>query len=363
MHNNIRGNILIVDDSPENLQLLSQMLNEQGYKVRAVLSGTQAVAAAQASPPDLILLDIMMPEMSGYDVCQHLKADERTFDIPVLFLSALDDVEDKIKAFTSGGVDYITKPFQPQEVLARVRTHLELRAVHLDLSRQIEERNMLIAELDAFAHTVAHDLKNPLSNMLGFSDLASSFHRDGKIEDIPMCLDAIYNESLRMYRIIEALLLLASIRKEDSVDIECLDMASIVGEALQRLEHMLGEAKIVLPDEWPAALGHVQWVEEVWTNYLSNAIKYGGQPPHIELGGGRQQDGMLRFWVKDNGNGISPQDQERLFTPFTRLGRVHAEGHGLGLSIVQRIVEKLGGEVGVESEEGCGSIFFFTLPG
>jgi two-component system sensor histidine kinase/response regulator len=141
-------------------------------------------------------------------------------------------------------------------------------------------------------------------------------------------------------------------------------MASIVAEAQQRLAHMIEEhqAEIILPDTWPVALGHGPWVEEVWVNYLNNAIKYGGQPPHVELGATKQPDGMVRFWVRDNGPGLRPEEQARLFTPFTRLDQVRTKGHGLGLSIVGRIVEKLGGQVGVESEVGRGSVFTFTLP-
>jgi signal transduction histidine kinase len=152
-------------------------------------------------------------------------------------------------------------------------------------------------------------------------------------------------------------------------------MANIVANALERLDHMVGihQADIIVPDAWPTALGYGPWIEEVWANYISNAIKYGGKPPRVELGadppsvpplGGEEQGGMVRFWVRDNGSGISWEAQSRLFTPFTRLDQVRVEGHGLGLSIVRRIVKKLGGYVGVESPgvPGEGSVFYFSLP-
>jgi len=141
-------------------------------------------------------------------------------------------------------------------------------------------------------------------------------------------------------------------------------MAAIVDAAQKRLAPLIAElqAEIVLPGAWPVALGHGPWVEEVWVNYLSNALKYGGRPPHIELGAAAQPDGTARFWVADDGAGLAPEDQARLFVPFTRLGQVRAEGYGLGLSIVRRIVDRLGGQVGVESAPGRGSVFFFTLP-
>jgi signal transduction histidine kinase len=138
-----------------------------------------------------------------------------------------------------------------------------------------------------------------------------------------------------------------------------------VAEALQGLANMVEQyqADIRTSPDWTAALGYAPWVEEVWANYISNAIKYGGRPPHIELGATAQDDGVVRFWVRDNGAGLTPEEQTRLFIPFTRLDQVRVKGHGLGLSIVRRIVEKLGGQVGVESHVGQGSTFSFTLPG
>jgi signal transduction histidine kinase len=372
-----QGDILIVDDMPANLRLLSQMLAGRGYKVRAVLNGARALAAAQVAPPDLILLDIMMPEMDGYEVCQRLKMNERTRDIPVVFISALGETEDKVKGLMVGGVDYIAKPFQLEEVLARVRTHLALRNLQESLRQEIAERDRLIAELDAFAHTVAHDLKNPLGLVLGY---AESLIDDGEAlppETVKDSLQAIVRTTLRMNNIIEELMLLSGVRKTH-VEMQPLDMAGILPEVLRRLAPLIREhkAEISLPDAWPQALSYGPWVEEVWANFLSNAVKYGGRPPRVELGadllpnppvsaGEAGGGGMVRFWVRDNGDGISPQDQARLFAPFERLSQVRIQGHGLGLSIVRRIVEKLGGQVGVESEgvPGKGSTFFFTLPG
>ena len=167
-----------------------------------------------------------------------------------------------------------------------------------------------------------------------------------------------------MGKIIDELLLLATVRKQE-VERESLDMASLMVEARQRLAGEIEEyqAQIILPDAWPMAKGYGPWVLEVWVNYLSNAVKYGGKPPRVELGATEQADGMVRFWIRDNGSGVPPEAQAQLFAPFARLDQVRARGYGLGLSIVRRIVEKLGGQVGVESEIGRGSVFSFTLPG
>lgn len=360
-----RDDILIVDDLPANLRLLSRMLTEHGYKVRAVLNGARALEAAEAVPPDLILLDIMMPEMGGYEVCQRLKMNERTRDIPILFISALDETEDKVKGLTVGGVDYITKPFQLEEVLARVQTHLALRKLQKSLRREIAERDRLIAELDAFAHTVAHDLKNPLNLVMGYAESLVDDGEDLPPEAVKDSLHAIARTALKMNNIIEELMLLSGVRKTD-VQVQPLDMADIMLEARRRLALFIQDhkAEISLPDAWPQAVGYGPWVEEVWANYLSNAVKYGGCPPCVEVGTQAQSDGLVRFWVRDNGDGISPQDQARLFAPFERLSQVRIKGYGLGLSIVRRIVEKLGGQVGVESDgvPGHGSVFSFTLP-
>jgi signal transduction histidine kinase len=221
-------------------------------------------------------------------------------------------------------------------------------------------------ELDAFAHTVAHDLKNPLSLLTGFADLMRYSDDTMPEQERLEYLETVVRSGRKMSNIIDELLLLSGIRKTE-VEMQPLDMSSIVVEAQQRLAHLIEErqAEVIVPDAaaWPAALGHAPWVEEVWVNYLSNALQYGGTPPRIELGATVQADGMVRFWVHDNGPGIPPEQQGRLFTPFTQLSQVQTEGHGLGLSIVQRIVEKLHGETGVESAPGQGSIFFFTLPG
>ncbi|MEH2302016.1 MAG: response regulator [Nostoc sp.] len=137
-----KANILVVDDTPDNLRLLSAMLTQVGYEIRRVINGSTALKTAQAAPPDLILLDIMMPEMNGYEVCQHLKASEKTRDIPVIFISALDEVFDKVKAFAVGGVDYITKPFSEEEVFARVENNLTIRK----LQKQLTEQNVLLQQ-------------------------------------------------------------------------------------------------------------------------------------------------------------------------------------------------------------------------
>jgi signal transduction histidine kinase/DNA-binding response OmpR family regulator len=233
------------------------------------------------------------------------------------------------------------------------------------LRQQTAELQARNEDLNAFAHTVAHDLKTPLGVIVGYADVLTEDLSEALKDDEESryYLQSIARNGRKMGNIIGELLLLAEIRRTE-VQHEHLDMAIVVSEAMQRLSFLIAEkgAEIVLPDAWPTAVGYSPWIEEVWANYLSNGIKYGGQPPHLELGAEVQDDGFVRFWVRDNGPGISPEDQTRLFTPFTQLEHVRVTGHGLGLSIVRRIVEKLGGEVAVGSEVGKGSTFSFTLP-
>ncbi len=250
------------------------------------------------------------------------------------------------------------------EELVAERT-LALSKANEQLNEQLIERDKLIAELDAFAHTVAHDLRSPIGIVTSYADLLQKEWSTLPLQDINEFLATIRRVGRKSLTILEELLLLASVRK-GQVKMTALDMPQIMAEVRQRLGPMFEEyqATLEVPNEWPLAFGYGPWIEEIWTNYLSNAVKYGGQPPHIKLGATKQGENMIRFWVQDNGSGISLSEQAQLFTPFTRLNQVCVEGYGLGLSIVQRIVDKLGGEVGVESQAviGQGSVFWFTLP-
>ncbi len=226
---------------------------------------------------------------------------------------------------------------------------------------ELQERN---EELDAFSHTVAHDLKAPLVNIVGYAEVLRDNYPKLPPQEIENYLHIIARAGRKMSNLIDELLLLAGVRQSE-VFPQPLAMDQIIADVLERLDYLLQEtlAEIITPVAWPIALGHAPWVEEIWANYLSNAIKYGSAPRRIEVGGAEQADGTIRFWVKDNGPGLTEDEQKRLFIPFTRLSQVRVQGHGLGLSIVRRIVEKLQGQAGVESAPGKGSTFYFILPG
>ncbi len=348
--------ILIVDDNPTNLSVLFDYLNRANFKVVVAQDGLSAIERVNHVIPDLILLDVMMPGIDGYETLRRLKAMDAIKEIPIIFMTALNDTIDEVKGLELGAVDYISKPVRGESVLARIKTHLTIR----DLQKNLQEQN---AELDAFAHTVAHDLKDPLALLIGYSELMAETADRMDIAELKSMAKIVDINGRKMSSIINELLLLSTVRKGE-IQLTPIIMGDILDQVQTRLTEIIDkyQGEIILPDSWPIALGHAPWVEEVWTNYLCNGLKYGGESPRLELGATPQPDGMIRFWVKDNGPGIAPEAQDKLFTEYTQLNNIRGEGHGLGLSIVRRIVEKLGGQVGVESKPGQGSLFYFTLP-
>ncbi len=216
-------------------------------------------------------------------------------------------------------------------------------------------------ELEAYAHTVAHDLKNPLTAIIAAGDVINEVTTLTPKERREF-IRQIKTTAFEMNGIVDSLLLLAEVRKAEA-PMEPVYMATVMAHVRGRLSYLIREyhGRLICPKTWPAALGYAPWIEEVWANYISNALKYAGPSPQVELGATLQPNGMVRFWTRDHGPGIAPDLQANLFTPFTQRRKARGKGHGLGLSIVLRIVQKLGGQVGVESPPDGGSLFYFTL--
>jgi signal transduction histidine kinase len=305
--------------------------------------------------PDVIIMDVEMPGLDGIEATRQIYAECPT---PVVILTSHEDDESIGRASAAGAGAYLIKPPRADEIeraliiaTARFKDMMELR-----------ERNQ---ELDAFAHTVAHDLKNPLSVLINYGELIESECGEMPASELRSWAHVIVEKGYETINIVNELLLLASLRRRE-VPVGPLAMQDIVQAVLNRLSNFIERhrAEVTLVGDWPTACGYRPWLEEVWVNYLDNALKYGGQPPRLEVGGAVQPDGLVRYWVRDYGDGIAPQDQVRLFNPLTQLESIRTSGHGLGLSIVRRIVEKLGGTVGVESTgvPGDGCRFYFVLP-
>ena len=399
------GNILVVDDKPENLRLLSTLLSERGYQCRAVLNGSMALRAVQTKAPDLVLLDIMMPQMDGYEVCQKLKEDQETREIPVIFLSAKDEVFDKIKAFTLGAVDYISKPFQVEEVLARIENQLVLRRLQMQLKKQnvllqqeinsrlavektLQEQNILLqkeiserqraelalqktnqelarsnAELEQFASIASHDLQAPLATIANYAQLLEERDKDNLDAKAHQFIHKIVKGSSRMQKLIDDLLEYSRVSSRGQ-KFEVCDCNRILEEVMANLQGVIHKNKASLSYSlMPVVMGDNSQLVQLFQNLISNAIKYhGDEPPVIEITSLNQNEYWL-FAVRDNGIGIDPKYFSRIFQIFQRLHTQEAySGTGIGLAICQKILARHGGKIWVESELGQGATFYFTLP-
>ena len=351
--------VLVVDDDKIVLESIIQLLMLRNYElVGRATDGMQAIEVARETHPDIVLMDIKMPKMSGIEAAQHIY---QQFDIPVVLLTAWDTPALLQDAQNAGVMGYLVKPSDPSDME---------RTISIAIARHKDAQHLrrLNAELNAYAHTVAHDLKNPLMQIIGYTELLLLDHGDklltpAKTRQYGM---SIMTGSLRMKNTINELLLLAEARERE-ITTGTLDMMTIVKDVVDSLNMLIDNSKgnVELPESWPDAVGYAPWITEVWSNYIINAVKYGGKSPRLLLGAKKLNDDFVKFWIKDHGPGIPVDKQSRLFSAFETIHETASvTGTGLGLSIVKRIIERLGGTVGVESNgvAGEGSLFYFTLP-
>jgi two-component system sensor histidine kinase/response regulator len=358
--------VLVVDDGIENLRLLSDMLGEQGYEVRAVTTGRQALQAVEHAPPDLILLDITMPEMNGYEVCQHLKAKDRSKDVPVIFLSALSDAADKVRAFDAGGVDYVTKPFQFDEVMARVKTHVTLKRAQADLVESYSRLRALEQLRDDLVRMVLHDMWSPLQalriNLLLLKDASAALS-----EDTMEILQSAVSSTEELTSM-----------TNDLFDVSRLEECRMpVKLALWDLTQMARDVRSVMGAigaERPIDIESVAAVEvscdgalvrRVMENFVSNAIRHtpAGSPMRISIASG---GGRVRVAVHDQGRGVPLEAREKIFEKFGTVEvRQDSDYYsvGLGLAFCKLAIEAHGGTIGVDPGVPVGSTFWFELPG
>lgn len=363
--------ILVMEDDSGMARLAQKRLTKAGFEVTLAANGEEGLALYDPELFDVITVDQHMPVCDGLGVIRRLA--ERGPLPPLIMVTGTGSEAIAVEAMKMGARDYIIKdvdnyylellPTVIQQVWEQCQMEQQKREADRMLRSYAAELEVRNRELDAFAHTVAHDLRNPISIILGFSEILLENERVQADTEIKTTLTMIAAKAQHMADIIEALMLLASVRQEE-IKLEPVDMRSVLETVLNHLAFTLERAgaEVSAPTEWPVAIGYAPWIGEVWANYITNAVKYGGTPPRIELGSDVLPDGRVRFWVRDNGKGIPPEKLGKLFIPFTRLDRTK-EGHGLGLSIVRRIMERMNGEVFVESVVDEGSTFGFILLG
>ena len=360
--------ILIVDDKPENIDLLTALLERVGVDLFIAQSGPETLELLKHIHPDLILLDVMMPGMDGFEVCRQMKMSATLQDIPVIFISALTDTLDKIKGFELGAVDYITKPFQAEEVLARIRTHLTichlqntLQHANQALQERTHDLEAANRELSNFAYIVAHDLKAPLR---GIGQIAHWLVDDyiGAIDPSGQELIGLLMRRIkRLDGLIDGILTYAQIRRKKSGD-QLLDLTLLVQESIAQLRPA-DTIQILLGTPFPKITGQKTHFSHIFQHLIGNAIQYLDKPDgriHISC-----EDGAASwiFHITDNGPGIEPRYHTKIFQIFQTLRpRDEYESIGIGLALVKKIVELYGGRIWLTSQVGAGTTFSFTIP-
>jgi signal transduction histidine kinase len=375
--------VLIVDDTPANVRVLAEYLDGHGFNVTVAQDGEEGLERARYGRPDLVLLDAMMPGWDGFETCRRLKADPATSAIPVIFMTALSDIGDKVRAYEAGGIDYITKPFHAEEVLARVNTHLSLRRMQCELEernealqREIRERQRAEqvlaersrelarsnAELERMAYIASHDLQEPLRMVASYVQLLERRYMGQLDADAHEFIAFAVDGARRMQALIDDLLTISRVDTK-ARPLQQLELGEALAAALRSLRITMEERQAqVEAGELPVVLGDTAQLTQVFQNLLSNAIKFcQADPPRVSVTA--QREGALwRIHVRDNGIGVPPEYRERIFGMFQRLhGRREYAGTGIGLAICQKIVERHGGAIRVEDAEGGGSDFTFTL--
>ncbi len=365
------ADILIVDDTPANLELLSGMLRGSGYRVRPVPNGRLALMAAANQVPDLVLLDINMPEMDGFEVCRRFKADSKLQGVPIIFISALSDTQDKVKAFQAGGVDYVTKPFQFEEVEARVANHVQLRRLQRETEKQnqaLESSYARLKELegmrDSLTHMIVHDMRSPLTSVNCFLEVVK-MKSAGRLDEKTLgYLDKVDSQVSSVVAMVNDVLDISRL-EDGQMPVEIDEL--VIGELVRDVREGTGlEAqRVVLREGFfdQRVKADERVVKRVLGNILGNALKFTPKPESVEIYL-TDADDQLIVNVQDHGPGIPEDFRSKVFEKFfqTDDGRKRKEfTSGLGLAFCKLAMDAHGQAIAVDSSEGGGSRFFFSL--
>jgi signal transduction histidine kinase len=367
MSNKNKPLVLVVDDNPQIFQVLGNMLDENGCSPAIAQNGVKALEFVKIKPPDLILLDIMMPDMDGLEVCSKLKQDVATKDIPIIFLTAKLEKKNVIKGLELGAVDYVTKPFNKKELMTRVNTHLKLKATEEQLKKTVDELKQANATKDKFFSIISHDLMNPFNTLMGMASILANDYDFIGADKRKKFINNILQASTTGYNLAENLLSWSRTQTgKIKVTPVILDLGSIVDRNLEFLESQAKKKniKIFCCFDNTSVFADANLFDTVIRNLLSNAIKFTPENGKIEISASRKND-FVEISISDNGVGIKPDRLDKLFdvgVTQTTMGTSGEKGTGLGLILCKEFVEKNGGSIRVESEDGKGSRFYIHLP-
>lgn len=360
------GTVLVVDDEPQNLMLLQDLLEARGYRVLTTVDGEAGLDVAGKDNPDVILLDVMMPRLSGLDVCRHLKADPRTAIIPVLLVTALDAREDRLAGISAGANDFITKPIDSADLLLRVRNAVSAKRLHDQVALQLQRLQELEAARDTLTHMIVHDLRSPLTGLIGYLELVGHVAGDIANQEILEYTGDARAIADRLTEMISQVLDVSRLEAgQMPLSVVETDLNTLLPAAVGNLGPPPNGLKVVyeLPNEPLRVACDPAVISRVLANLVGNAFKFTCREGEVRIGLARR-NGRVRLSVTDQGPGIAAEYRERIFEKFGQVPSSQSAGvrsSGLGLTFCKLAVEAHGGEIGVESAETGGSQFWVEL--
>ena len=361
--------LLVVDDVQTNVLLLKALLSKEGYGILVANNGQEALEVIRNENPDLILLDVMMPGMDGFEVAERLKSEEYRCEIPIIFLTALDDTQSIVNGFKLGAGDFISKPFRKEELMVRIKHQLSLVAARRIIEEKNEELRKTIAGRDKMYSVIAHDLRSPMASMkMLLNTIMMSVEKDKIDPDIFDMLEMSNKTSEEVFSLLDNLLKWTKSQLGKLTVIpQKLDISGLadgvveVTNSVAEVKHI----KLIRTDhESFFVYVDIEMIKSILRNLISNAVKFSNPDSEIKVGI-KAEDGKVIVSVTDSGKGIKKEDQHKLLkdsTHFTTYGTNREEGSGLGLLLCRDFARKNGGELWFESEENLGSVFSFSLP-